>query len=403
MKRTIDEFLQEDKYLKVLFRKLVDLNTAYATHDLYPYPAKFIPHVVRFFLEKYTRPGDLVFDPFAGSGTLAVEAEITGRNYLLWDLNPFIEILVRAETWRGEVDERGLEADFDYASKFTPAWKNLHYWHPKQFVEVLSRAWGYYHSKPNPLMAVALLKVTKFFSYAELEFPKLHKSKVAIQRVESLLKDNWKERMKDMYREEASRMARKVREFQSLCKPSRGEVRGGVDVLYENPPEVDSVITSPPYLQAQEYIRSFKLELFWLGYTEDQVRTLGKREIPYNSPPPVEVESKTYKYYLEKVREVNHGHLLRIYTAYFSSLVSFLKKVRARTLGVFVGPVKVRNLRIPIDEILRECLEGEGWVHERTYIDTIVSRRMKRMKENPATGLEEELTPTEHLLVMKRG
>jgi len=72
-------------------------------------------------------------------------------------------------------------------------------------------------------------------------------------------------------------------------------------------------------------------------------------------------------------------------------------------MAIFVGPVKMREVRIPIDEILREHLESLGWRHEATYIDKIVSRRLFNSRINPATGLVDERTPTEHLLVMVRG
>ncbi|MCH4816153.1 MAG: DNA methyltransferase [Saccharolobus sp.] len=404
MQKRIDEFMfqTQSRYITVSFRNMYGLKTNFATHDLYPYPAKFIPHVVRFFLEKYTNSHDTVFDPFAGSGTVAIEAEITGRKYIVWDLNPIIEILVKAETWKGEVNEKMFEVEFEYRKKFIPQWKNLAYWYPKEFLDVLSSVWGYYHERPNPLVAIPLFKISKYFSYAELQFPKLHKSKVAVERINNLLRDNWREMMKDMYWKEVESVIKKVKEFQSVAKGSEGIVKGGVDVLKEESPEVDAIITSPPYLQAQEYIRSFKLELFWLGYTEEQVKELGKKEIPYNAPSNVEIYSKTYTEYLRKVKELNHENLLNIYTTYFKSLVHFVNKVKAKCLGIFVGPVKVRGMRIPIDEILKEHLEYLGWKHESTYIDTILSRRIKKVKANPATGLEDERTPTEHLLVMKK-
>ena len=50
MQTSIDDFLN-NKYRYAMFRKLVKLRTNYATHDLYPYPAKFIPNVVRYFIE----------------------------------------------------------------------------------------------------------------------------------------------------------------------------------------------------------------------------------------------------------------------------------------------------------------------------------------------------------------
>lgn len=403
MQKGIDDFLNfKSPYRPVLFRELVKLKTDYATHDLYPYPAKFIPNVVRYFIDVYTKPGETIFDPFAGSGTVGIESEITGRNYILWDLNPLIEILVRAETWKEEINEKLFEIDFNYNKRFIPQWSKLTYWYPKEFLDIISRLWGYYHDNPNPLLAIPLLKISKYFSYAELEFPKLYKSRFAVERVNNLLRSNWREEMKDLYRAEVERVIRKVKEFQSLCKCSTGIVKGGVDALEEEPPEVDAVITSPPYLQAQEYIRTFKLELYWLGYTESQVRQLTKKEIPYNNPPQIEIRSKTFYKYLEEVKKFGHKNLLKIYVNYFNSLIFFFSRVKAKKLGIFVGPVKMRNIRIPIDEILKEHLETIGWRHEITYVDTIVSRRMKKMKTNPATGLEDERTPTEHLLIMKK-
>ena len=68
----------------------------------------------------------------------------------------------------------------------------------------------------------------------------------------------------------------------------------------------------------------------------------------------------------------------------------------------FVSPVKIRNVKIPIDEIIKEHMENLGWKHEITYIDKIVSRRLFNVKKNPATGLTDERTKYEHLIIMKR-
>lgn len=39
------------------------------THQYYRYPARFSPQFVRTAIEQFTKPGDLVFDPFMGGGT----------------------------------------------------------------------------------------------------------------------------------------------------------------------------------------------------------------------------------------------------------------------------------------------------------------------------------------------
>jgi len=171
------------------------------------------------------------------------------------------------------------------------------------------------------LLAIPLLRVTKYFSYAEIEFPKPYRSKVAMERAKELLSSDWRQKMKDMYRQEVERVIKKVKEFQKLCKcTSKGEVKGGVDVLNAELPKADAVITSPPYLQAQEYIRTFSMELHWLGYTDAEIRRLKSREIPYNTPPNVSVNSNTYKKYRELVKGLGNSKLLQIYDAYFESM-----------------------------------------------------------------------------------
>ena len=47
----------------------------------------------RLFIEKLTRPGELVYDPFAGRGTTAVEAALLGRRVASNDINPLSRLL----------------------------------------------------------------------------------------------------------------------------------------------------------------------------------------------------------------------------------------------------------------------------------------------------------------------
>ncbi|WP_243675079.1 DNA methyltransferase [Vulcanisaeta distributa] len=202
--------------VEVLFRELVrDVpSTTYATHALYMYPAKFIPHVVRYVINKYTSEGDWLFDPFAGYGTVAIEASLTGRNAVLWDLNPIMEVLVRASTYTGgELRLSDFDIDWGGFSRpyRPPLWSNINYWHPREFYEVLSRAWGgYWHyavpSELKPVVAIPLLKVTRYFSYADLEIAKLYRSREAEARVRELLRGgDWWSRLRELYWQYAGR------------------------------------------------------------------------------------------------------------------------------------------------------------------------------------------------------
>lgn len=59
------------------------------------YRACYKPQLPRFFIERLTKPGELVYDPFSGRGTTVIEAGLLGRNVISNDINPLSEILCR--------------------------------------------------------------------------------------------------------------------------------------------------------------------------------------------------------------------------------------------------------------------------------------------------------------------
>ena len=67
-----------------------------AAHSLHEvsYRACFKPQLPRFFIERLTEPGQLVYDPFMGRGTTIIEAALLGRRPAGCDVNPLSGILV---------------------------------------------------------------------------------------------------------------------------------------------------------------------------------------------------------------------------------------------------------------------------------------------------------------------
>jgi len=49
-------------------------------HRLHPYLGKFIPQLVEVFLKNYFKKGDFILDPFMGSGTTLIEANLLGMS-----------------------------------------------------------------------------------------------------------------------------------------------------------------------------------------------------------------------------------------------------------------------------------------------------------------------------------
>lgn len=67
-------------------------------HSLHPYLGKFIPQLVEVFLGRYFAPQDSVYDPFVGSGTTLVEANVFGAASVGCDISAFNCLLSRVKT-----------------------------------------------------------------------------------------------------------------------------------------------------------------------------------------------------------------------------------------------------------------------------------------------------------------
>jgi len=66
---------------------------AHSLHEI-SYRACFKPQLPRFFIERLTKRGDVVYDPFMGRGTTLLEASLLGRKPLGCDVNPLSEVLI---------------------------------------------------------------------------------------------------------------------------------------------------------------------------------------------------------------------------------------------------------------------------------------------------------------------
>jgi hypothetical protein len=391
-------------------------STTFGVFSLYRYPAKFIPQAVAYVIDHYATRFSRIIDPFAGSGTTGLTAHLYGLDSELWDLNPLLSYIVQTSLMKpAAVEAEALVSQIQKSqAEWRPLWNRLEYWYPECILPTLSRAWGYYHqlsdSTIRNLLVFPLLKATKKFSYNDPQRQKLSRSPKATQRVESLLQNNPEDLFFQILHDEIVQVQRKLYEYHQLSSQANCpsvSVRAGVDSSeYANtlPKDAcwDILITSPPYLQAQEYIRCSKLDLFWLGYTEDAIRALSKLELPYKKVEPFEVRSHSYQVVRETIME---PHLLQLYEQYFFSVLRTLTLLSDRitdTLALFVGQATVRGRRVPIDAIFAEHFTALGWKHEVTYIDKIEARVMFRSRVNPATGIEDQRMPTEHMVILRR-
>jgi DNA modification methylase len=95
--KTVDG--QFTDYFKIIQTNRTRSVNQYLTHWIYPYKGKFHPQMIRALLNIIgLKEGDTVLDPFSGSGTTALEAQLLGTNFIGIDISPLCVIQGRVKT-----------------------------------------------------------------------------------------------------------------------------------------------------------------------------------------------------------------------------------------------------------------------------------------------------------------
>lgn len=109
---------------------------AHSLHEV-SYRACFKPQLPRFFIDRFTAPGDVVYDPFMGRGTTVIEAALAGRTPAGCDINPLSRMLAQprlAPPTPENVEQRLAALDLSLAVSYP---KELEvFYHPETLREI---------------------------------------------------------------------------------------------------------------------------------------------------------------------------------------------------------------------------------------------------------------------------
>lgn len=221
----------------------------FLTHWIYPYKGKFHPQMIRALLNIIgLQPGDWVLDPFIGSGTTALEAQLLGINCVGFDISPLCVLQTRVKTESQWAVERIQEA--------------------KDQVLFSVKSFSFKGVTPTSIATVIDQlqdeRVRNFYRLAEL----LAYSDVARRKREFL----------SSFVRSVQLMLASVRDYAQVAK-ELGLQLGKVDIRQGDarrlplPDEsVDGVITSPPYSIALDYVANDAHALRALGCDLEELR-----------------------------------------------------------------------------------------------------------------------------------
>ena len=218
----------------------------YLTHWIYPYKGKFHPQMIRALINIIgLNEGDTLLDPFVGSGTTALEAQLMGINFIGVDVSPLCVLQGKVKTESVYI----LSEIMEWKSK---VFKKINLFNSNG--EILDKAIEHI---PNDA-------VRNFYLLAKL---------VAISDSTRRKKDFTKSFIKNL-----ETMILSVKDCDDIVKELNLKL-GKIDIklgdarnlsLEDN--SIDGIITSPPYSIALDYVLNDAHALKALGYNLKELR-----------------------------------------------------------------------------------------------------------------------------------
>lgn len=147
------------------------------THNFYRYPARFSPLLAKEAIKAFSKPGDLVLDPFVGGGTTLVEASYLGRRSIGYDISTLATFISQVKTTVLSQDEINQIREWAHTVKNITIKSKLTgptFWIEKDYQKNLnnSQTWRIRNLIEGVLAKIAELsnpKVTNFLRCAVLK------------------------------------------------------------------------------------------------------------------------------------------------------------------------------------------------------------------------------------------
>lgn len=417
------------------------------------YPGRIFPYIPLYLLSSndFAHLDGYLLDPFAGSGTILLESiinPIVKRNSMGVEINPLGRLISKVKTTPLDFSKieqfmQAIQSLYKHTingKDYIPEFKNRELWFSynaikklaklKYAIENLDTSLDYKDffwicfstiirkiAKADPYIPPpVVLKPEKYINnshkYEHLKNFLKHAEDPDVWSLFESAVNNNRNKLEVLNKFEELKYGTikaeivwdDARKIKKGCLLDRGMLdKKSVEDLHSY--SIDLIFTSPPYLTAQKYIRTNKLELYWLGYSEKEVGNLEKISIGTERiQKDLEISSlgiDSIDLLVDYALPKSSDRALMIYN-YFKDITEALKEMyrllRKEGYAILVmGNNKVLGKKVDTYRLLTDAAIDVGFNEIVTLKDTIKSRSMMT-KRNGSGGIIKD----EYVIILKK-
>lgn len=256
------------------------------THGMFKYPCKFIPEIPRWGIHTFLPENrGVIFDPFAGSGTTLLEANVNGLDAYGTEIDDIAKLIIKVKTTvldstQIEFLEQSYSEIINVISRgdaelFRPEIDNLEHWFSEQTIKELGRMKVYIDNIADDdirdFFRLCMVSIIKRVSNADDTSPKPYVSNNIIKVPPTVEKE-----FSSVFR----RYKQMMRDLLSVERMGHTKMIQGDALNFSMADGIDLAITSPPYINAFDYGRTMRLENLWMEtLTEKELREKKSRYV----------------------------------------------------------------------------------------------------------------------------
>lgn len=423
-------------------------------HYIHQYPGRIYPYIPLYFLSiaDFSEHNGYILDPFSGSGTVLIESitnPIVKRKALGIEINPLARLITKVKISDIDISNvdsylkeiKGYYSHKRKAGEFIPQYGNINLWFSKVSQERLARLRYAINKISIPcdykdLFWISFSGVIRKVSRADpyipppvvLKLKKYKKNPKKHQRLKRFIKEaenpevwkifehNVKSNVRKLKRIEKSKEIEKKKIAARIIWDDAKNIKNGEmlecgRIKKRNKRKlksssIDIILTSPPYLTAQKYIRTTKLELLWLGYGEKEINNLDKTIIGSER---ISTKTEISKLGIRTIDSLINRTIckskergLMVY-CYFENMIKVIDEMyrilkKGRYAILILGDNKVLGRRVKTYRLLTDAAIKVGFTEIAILQDKIRTRSM--MTKRNGTG---GLIRNEYIVLLSKG